>query len=370
MKIKKRDGKIVDFDVNKIKIAMEKAFNSVDEKIDEEKLFEMAKNIENNIRESLIKGHIITVEEVQDLVELALIDANFYKVVKSFILYRAKHTKSRKVIEDFEKYIKDEDTISILRDIQKKYKGLNYDIELIYNKFISFVKNDMTEDEYLDILTKASSELTSKEAPDFEYISSKFLRKRVQNDIDRKCNQLEIFSYLDKFNYFVKASLYGKYMKEEYSEKEIIELGEYIDNKRDDLLTFSSLDLIVKRYAVKDNFGHILETPQEMFMGIAMHLAIPEKEKKVEFAKRLYDILSKLKLTMATPTMSNARRPFHQLSSCFIDTVPDSLDGIYRSIDNFAQVSKHGGGMGLYMGKIRATGSDRSEEDKDESLRS
>ena len=60
---------------------------------------------------------------------------------------------------------------------------------------------------------------------------------------------------------------------------------------------------------------------------------------------------------MATPTMSNARKPFYQLSSCFIDTVEDSLEGIYKSLDNFAQVSKFGGGMGIYMGKVRALGS-------------
>ena len=91
-------------------------------------------------------------------------------------------------------------------------------------------------------------------------------------------------------------------------------------------------------------------------MGIAMHLAIPEKD-RVHWAKEIYEILSTLKVTMAIPTMSNARKPFHQMSSCFIDTVDDSLTGIYRSIDNFAQVSKHGGGMGLYFGKVRANGS-------------
>lgn len=88
-----------------------------------------------------------------------------------------------------------------------------------------------------------------------------------------------------------------------------------------------------------------------------MHLAIPEDD-SVAFAKRLYDVLSNLKATMATPTMTNARKPFNQLSSCFIDTVPDTLKGIYRSITNFAEVSKHGGGMGLYFGKVRANGSD------------
>lgn len=93
-------------------------------------------------------------------------------------------------------------------------------------------------------------------------------------------------------------------------------------------------------------------------MGIAMHLAIPEKkEKRLYWAKRFYDVLSSIKATMATPTMSNARKPFYQLSSCFIDTVDDSLAGIYKSLDNFSKVSKFGGGMGIYMGKVRALGS-------------
>ena len=72
------------------------------------------------------------------------------------------------------------------------------------------------------------------------------------------------------------------------------------------------------------------------------------------WVQRFYNMLSKMEVTMATPTLANARKPFHQLSSCFIDTVPYSLDGIYRSIDNFAQVSKFGGGMGMYLGKVRA----------------
>lgn len=92
-------------------------------------------------------------------------------------------------------------------------------------------------------------------------------------------------------------------------------------------------------------------------MGIALHLCMNEKIDRMKWVKRTYDMLSQLEVTMATPTMSNARKPYHQLSSCFIDMVPDSLDGIYRSLDNFAKVSKLGGGMGMYFGKVRATGS-------------
>ncbi len=101
----------------------------------------------------------------------------------------------------------------------------------------------------------------------------------------------------------------------------------------------------------------MIERVQEMFLGIALHLAMPEqKEGRLMWVRRIYDLLSKLEVTMATPTLSNSRKPSHQLSSCFIDTVPDSLDGIYRSLDNFSQVSKFGGGMGMYFGKVRATG--------------
>ena len=82
-----------------------------------------------------------------------------------------------------------------------------------------------------------------------------------------------------------------------------------------------------------------------------------DRNGRMEWVRRFYDMLSLMQVTMATPTLSNARKPYHQLSSCFIDTVPDSLEGIYRSVDNFARVSKFGGGMGLYFGKVRATGS-------------
>ena len=138
--------------------------------------------------------------------------------------------------------------------------------------------------------------------------------------------------------------------------KEIDELESYMDYSRDYLMTYSGLELVYKRYLIQNKERVVLEKPQEMYMAISMHLAMKEKE-KVKYAKAIYDILSTLKVTMATPTMSNARKPYHQMSSCFIDTVDDSLAGIYKSIDNFAKVSKFGGGMGLYFGKVRANGS-------------
>ncbi|RRD93647.1 ribonucleoside-diphosphate reductase subunit alpha [Clostridiales bacterium COT073_COT-073] len=357
-KIKKRDGSLVDFESRKITIAMEKAFGSVNQPVTADELKDLTKAVENLITERFSKDHIPSVEEVQDLVEFTLIDRNYYSVVKAFILYRSAHNSKRKKLEDFRAYIKDQATLELLRSIADEFTADEYDLKYLFAKLESFVKKDMKEEDYLKALIRGSAELTAKEAPNWEFISGRFLSLSLKNTIAKENIRYETFHLADKIKRWESLGLYGEYIRQNYTNAQIDELEKYMVEERDHLFTYSALDLIVKRYLIRDTEGNLLETPQEMFMGIAMHLAIPEKENKVKWAKKIYDILSKLQVTMATPTISNARKPFHQLSSCFIDTVPDSLDGIYRSLDNFAQVSKHGGGMGMYYGKVRATGSD------------
>lgn len=358
MQIIKRNGQLESFDELKIKMAIAKAFASISAEIKEEKLDKLTFEIVEKIKNTFPKDHIISVEEVQDLVEIALIENNYYKAVKSFILYRASHHKMRKTLEDFENYFKSKEVFELFKKIQKIYTEDAYDLSFLFTKFKSFVVEGMDEKDYLEILIRQAAELTSKEAPKWEYISSIFLSLLIDKKVKLMENSFAINSFYSKIEKLTALGLYGKYILENYNKEEIERLEAYIDKDRDYLFNYSGLDLIYKRYLIKTSDGKVIERPQEMFMGIAMHLAIPEKEKKVYWAKKIYDVLSTLKVTMATPTMSNARKPFHQLSSCFIDTVPDSLDGIYRSIDNFAQVSKHGGGMGLYFGKVRAVGSD------------
>lgn len=357
MKIIKRSGKEVDYDSQKIKVAIKKAFISVSKPYQEEDINQMAIEIEKKIKTNFPKDHIVTVEEIQDLVEITLIEHNYYTVVKSYILYRASHHKMRKVLEDFSEYFDDADLLEVMKTIQKEFKEDVYELGMLYSKFTSFAKENMSFDDVVSALIKASSELTSKDAPKWEYIASRFLSFQINKHIDLEINKYEIYSFYDKIKHLTKEKLYGKYILENYSEEEIDELENYFDYSRDNLFNYSGLELVYKRYLIKNSHSVVLEKVQEMFMGISMHLAMVEKD-KVYWAKKFYDILSTLKVTMATPTMSNARKPFHQLSSCFIDTVPDSLDGIYRSITNFSQVSKHGGGMGLYFGKVRAMGSD------------
>ncbi len=228
---------------------------------------------------------------------------------------------------------------------------------MLERKFLSFKKDNMTETELLAILIKASVELTAHDAPRWEFIAARLLMFQFSLKLKAELTKRNIHSFYEKLKYLEAEGLYGAYICENYTREEIEQAEQFLDERRNNLFTYSGADLIMRRYLIRMYNNIVLESPQEMFLGIALHLAMKEKNNRIEWVKRFYDMMSMLKFTMATPTLSNARKPYHQLSSCFIDTVPDSLDGIYRSIDNFAKVSKFGGGMGLYFGKIRAAGS-------------
>lgn len=226
----------------------------------------------------------------------------------------------------------------------------------------NIIREGMNNSEIRKSLIQIALELTTDMEPDWQYVAAKMYtyelydKVRKNRGLDKEKNPYENFYEFIKS--LTEKGLYGTYILDNYSKEDILELEKEIKEERDFLFNYSGIDLLAKRYLVQDFNRNPIELPQQMFMGIAMHLAIPEKkENRVYFAKRFYDVLSSLKATMATPTMSNARKPFYQLSSCFIDSVEDSLEGIYKSLDNFAKVSKFGGGMGIYMGKIRALGS-------------
>ncbi|MBS5794456.1 MAG: ribonucleoside-diphosphate reductase subunit alpha [Clostridiales bacterium] len=202
--------------------------------------------------------------------------------------------------------------------------------------------------------------LVKKISINWQYVASRLLIYDLYKEaaINRKYSHFGYGNFLQLVKMLVSKNLYGDYLLEHYTEDEIIELGEYIKSDRDKLFNYDGLNLLSKRYLVKGLNNEILELPQERFLIIAMHIAIPEKDKKIYYAKKFYDIMSMLKMTVATPTLANAGTPFYQLSSCFISTVGDNLWSIYDVNQKFAQVSKHGGALGIYMGKVRALNSD------------
>ena len=354
MKIRKRNGELVEFIPGKIKSALEKAFVGQGKKIDEEELSKLL----TTLLSRLPNDEGLTVELVQDEAERVLMEYSWYDVAKAYILYREKRSILRQARASIIETVSGDDKLDeFLRIVQSDFNDESYSLSALQAKFDSFYKPSMNEEECYAALVKAAVELTTPEAPNWEFIASRLLNYSFQNNLTNVMNKYGITCLYEKIRYMCDKGLYGDYILTHYSRKEIDEAEGFIVKDRDKLFTYSGLDLLLKRYVIHDHNHVPLETPQEMFMGIALHLCMNEKIDRMKWVKRTYDMLSRLEVTMATPTMSNARKPYHQLSSCFIDMVPDSLDGIYRSLDNFAKVSKLGGGMGMYFGKVRATGS-------------
>lgn len=401
--IKKRDGRSERFDGAKIVEAMRRAFEDVaDEQAAARGLIAghgasvpavSADELEAllaSIEQAMDRDAVDCVEGVQDLVERALMERGHFEVAKSYILYRHERAEKRAVrvelaravaglgggvaceeghaaagvpsAADDDAAIAPKDHLAVELDrtlarIQRDFDDPAYDLAMLSARFRALTGTGQDADARLGALIRAAVELTSQEAPRWEMIAARLLDLSFMRRLVATRRELGIASFGELVRYLTERGLYGDYILASYSVSELEEAAAFMVSERDELFAYSGLDLLISRYVIRAHDHTPLESPQEMFLGIALHLAMNEEPtQRLAWVKRFYDMLSKLEVTMATPTLSNARKPDHQLSSCFIDTVPDSLVGIYRSIDNFAQVSKYGGGMGMYLGKVRATG--------------
>ena len=353
MDITKRNGEIEVYDNNKISIAIKKSFISTGKEVSNSEIAGMVSEVEQFITDN---PELRTVEDIQNRVEKCLMAHGHYDEAKNYILFRYQRNEQRQAINYIAWAADDRKLADVLQSVAREYRERSYSMVTLQEKFSSFSKPGMSQKDAIDALIKAAVELTTPEAPSWEMISARILSYRSEKNISRLEEEMGLRTFYRKLKYMTEEGLYGDYILQNYSEEEINEAATFIDPERNKLLNYSGLDLLLKRYVIKNYSGKVIERVQEMFLGIALHLAMPEKEDRLMWVRRIYNLLSKLEVTMATPTLSNSRKPSHQLSSCFIDTVPDSLDGIYRSLDNFSQVSKFGGGMGMYFGKVRATG--------------
>ena len=356
MKIRKRNGAVEEYRREKIERVIRLAFESVSMESASAETARLAADIEGTL---LSRGEgVIAVESIQDQVEAELMVAGYYEAAKNFILYRNERSRARAAREHLLEHFTDRSALeATLKELQQEFPEEEYALPQLTARFRSFSKSGQSDEAGLGCLIKAAAELTTRDAPNWEMVAARFWLLRFSAQLARHEAAAGITSLYDKLTHLTKEGVYGSYILAHYSRGEIDRCAGMLRPERDKLFNYSGLELLHGRYLIRTHAGAVLESPQEMFLGIALHLAMNEQNERLQWVQRFYDMLSTLKVTMATPTLANARKPFHQLSSCFIDTVPDSLEGIYRSIDNFAQVSKYGGGMGLYFGKVRASGS-------------
>ena len=347
----KRNGSETAYEPQKIKAAVQKAFNEVKQPWDEQLLDRIVQSVEAEFKNE----RAASVEDIQNAVEKSLMKEGCYDVAKAYILYRQQRTRARNIRKALSDLLQDPGLNPLLEEIQKELSSC--DLERLMMKFQSMDKEALSNDARMDVLIRSAEELTTKEEPEWEKAAGRLLSYQFHKKLKQEEEKLGIRSFYDKLVWLTQEGYYGSYILENYSPAEIESLAQSIDDTRDKLFTWAGLDLLLSRYVIHTRSHVAMESPQELFMGVAMHLGMKEKENRLTIVRRFYDMLSLQKVTMATPTLANARKPYHQLSSCFIDTVPDSLDGIYTSISNFAEVSKFGGGMGMYLGKVRARGS-------------
>ncbi|WP_273126399.1 ribonucleoside-diphosphate reductase subunit alpha [Bacillus weihaiensis] len=188
------------------------------------------------------------------------------------------------------------------------------------------------------------------------YLSKLYKEASVSRGYSKEDKYGSLYSLISTL---VEKGLYHSKLLDQYSKEEIDQIGTFIDPSRDTLFTYIGLRTLADRYLTRDFSKRLYELPQERFIVIAMTLMANEnKAHRLELIKHAYWAMSNLYMTVATPTLSNAGKPVGQLSSCFIDTIDDSLQGIFDSNTDIANLSKSGGGIGAYFGKIRSRGSD------------
>ena len=238
-------------------------------------------------------------------------------------------------------------------EIIKICEGLEIDLQSFENYLDSIYSQDISSEKIQDILINYAVSMTSFEESDWTYLAGKLLMRKTQEGVFKN-RGFSYGNFYETIKKMVELGVYDSRLKE-YGEEEIRELEKEIDISRDMIYDYAGANMFVNRYLLKYD-GKIFELPQEVFMCIAMLLAINE-ENRVLVAKNFYNALSLKKISLATPILANLRVPNGNLSSCFITAMDDNIESIFYNIDTIAKISKNGGGAGLNISRIRAKNS-------------
>lgn len=379
-KIRRRDGEVIPFDRKRIEQAIELACDAI--AITDKSFIPTVTDAViadlDRVYGEIFVNRVPTVEDVQDIVERELVKANHFELAKAYILYRQERKKERE--EKHERLVREfeEKTLKVTKSNgSKEYFDVNklkavfdraskgYEEECRFDVLMDSFKKNLVDDiktsDIEKLLVKTCVDLVTVENINWQNIAARILlgglyKKAIKN---RGMAQRDIYSaraYKDHFDDYIKKGFYYKEFYDYYSEADILEAGKHLSKETDESYEYTTIVSFIKRYLLNPN-KIVHELPQEMYMSVALFLAIPEeKENRLALALKIYEHCSKQRISLPTPTLLNARTNYHQLSSCFKINVDDDLRGIYHAVENMAQISKFGGGVGVYLGNIRARG--------------
>ncbi len=240
-------------------------------------------------------------------------------------------------------------TISATKDLE----GVSQS-ELEIDAQIKFI-DGMSSSDIQDALIKTAVEKIDIDVPNWTFVAARLFLFDLYHKVGKATHGIKGNAYRHLKDYIKYGQEAGRIIPELETGYDLDELSEYIDPSRDYLFNYLGMKTLYDRYLLKNNDKQPIELPQQMFMGIAMFLAQNETDKQ-EKAKQFYDVISKFEVMLATPTLSNARTNRHQLSSCYIGSSPDNIEGIFDGYKEMALLSKFGGGIGWDWNSIRSLG--------------
>ena len=382
LRIIKRNGKVVPFEEDKIKVAVTKAFlanesgNAAASERIHRKVEEITAEVQEIFKRRMPSGGTLHIEEIQDQVELQLMRNEEYVVARKYILYReeraaerTKDTPQQTNIDAPKISVTKKDGTQVPLDIDRLASVVNHacdgleDVsadaileESIKNLYDGVSISDMKSALVMSARTKVEQE------PNYSYVTARILLDELRSealsflDIAEESSHPEMENYYPTaFKAYIEKGVGLEMLDPVLKEFDLSKLGEAIDHDRDYQFTYLGLQTLYDRY-----FIHYQDTryelPQIFFMRVAMGLAV-EEDQKEERAIEFYRLLSSFDYMSSTPTLFNSGTLRPQLSSCYLTTIPDDLDGIFGAMKDNALLSKWAGGLGNDWSPVRALGS-------------
>ncbi|RAP38628.1 ribonucleotide-diphosphate reductase subunit alpha [Legionella quinlivanii] len=376
----KRNGKVVDYDASKIRIALTKAFlaeegaaAATSDRI-REQIEELTNQVTQAFKRRMPTGGTLHIEDIQDQVELALMRSSHHKVARAYVVYREKHREAREaklqqqakdskvpliVMPDGESRPLDMSRVQTI--VEEACRNLsNVQAEPVIKDALRNLYNQAKLTEVHKALIMAARALVERE-PNYTYVSARLLLDSLRSEALSKLGMQTEATFDEMsnlypayFKAYIAQGIKQGLLDHKLGEFDLEKLAKALLPQRDMQFTYLSLQTLYDRYFLHEK-GIRYELPQAFFMRVAMGLATREANREAK-AIEFYQLLSSFDYMASTPTLFNSGTVRPQLSSCYLTTVPDDLDGIYGAIKDNALLSKFAGGLGNDWTPVRAMG--------------
>ncbi len=369
----KRNGTNVPFDPTKIVIVMKKAFAAEQVLVDDTTLEQMTGRVVVNLT-TLCNGkeHCPTVEQVQDLVENTLMERGYFGVAKAYILYRFKQSEERKqeVVKEIEEQrltiVRSDGSIEqFSREKMRSYLAefiTGYEKEINLDEIVAQIEREV----YNGIKTTEMAKLATsvlrariEQDPAYSVVAARQLARRIADEVVGNLSGVShderLVMYRTAFVRSIKLGVEAKKYDTAMLSFDLEKLATALEPTRDDLFKYIGIETLHDRYFVRIDGKGLIETPQIMWMRIAMGLSLNEQDKEAR-AIEFYNIMSLMRFVPSTPTLFHAGTPHPQLSSCYLNIVEDDLKHIFKVYGDNAMLSKWAGGIGTSWSNLRGMG--------------